>query len=161
MKIFLPLLILSFLLSQQGYSQTASGYVPDFSMSRQQFEDQVLKPKSEISVLDFWASWCGPSIESVPHIKEMQRKYSAKGVRFISLSWDNSEEYWLLALARLKMPWQHLLVSEAFKPFINQHFPHKGIPAAFVVRTDGKVKRVAGVGMLESTIIKALKASQK
>ncbi len=149
------------MLSQQGYGQAAAGYAPDFSMSRQQFEDQVLQPKSEVWVLDFWASWCGPCIEAVPYVKEMQRKYSAKGVRFISLSWDNSEEYWMLALARLKMPWQHLLVSESFKPFINQHFPHKGIPAAFVVRTDGKIKRVAGVGMLETTIQKALKASKK
>lgn len=161
MKKILPLLALSFWLIQLGYSQNGVAYTPDFSLSAQQFEEQVLKPKSEIWVLDFWASWCGPCIEAVPHVKQMQQRFADKGVRFISLSWDESDERWKNALLRLKMPWQHLLVSAALKPFVNQHFPHKGIPAAFIVRKDGKIKRVNGVGMLESTIQKALRAGNK
>jgi thiol-disulfide isomerase/thioredoxin len=161
MRIFLPLFFLLILLIPQGYSQSGMAYAPDFSMSAEAFENQVLQPKTEIWVLDFWASWCGPCIEAMPHVKEVQQRYASKGVRFISLSWDDAEARWLSALARLRMPWQQILVSNTLKVFVDQHFPHKAIPAAYVVRADGKIKRVAGIGMLESTIQKAIKAGKK
>lgn len=160
MKKILPPFALLCLLMQLGYSQSGVAYTPDYSLTAQQFENQVLQPKSEIWVLDFWASWCGPCIEAVPHVKSVQQRFANKGVRFISLSWDDSDERWKTALARLRMPWQHIIIAPALKPFIDRHFPHKGIPAAFVVRTDGKVKRVKGVGMLEQTIQKALHAAK-
>jgi thiol-disulfide isomerase/thioredoxin len=161
MKKFLPLLFPLLLLIPRGYSQMASAYVPDVSLSPEEFQARVLQPKSEIWVLDFWASWCGPCIEAAPYVREVQQRFVDKGVRFISLSWDDSLERWMAAMQRLKMPWQQLIVTQELKAFVDLKFPHKGIPAAFVIRTDGKVKRVAGIGMLESTIQKAVKASKK
>jgi thiol-disulfide isomerase/thioredoxin len=160
MKNFLPLLILFLLLMPRGYSQAGAAYLPDLSMSREQFQDQVFKPKAEVWVLDFWASWCGPCIEAAPYLKETQQRFAGKGVRFISLSWDDSAERWSFMMDRLKMPWQQMRIGSDFKPFIDKHFPHKGIPAAFVVRADGKVKRVQGIGMLDSAIQKALHAQK-
>ena len=41
------------------------------------------KLKGKIVVLDFWATWCGPCIASVPHTNEMLKQYTNKGVVFI------------------------------------------------------------------------------
>jgi thiol-disulfide isomerase/thioredoxin len=160
MKKILPPILLLLLLSLGGYSQTPAGYVPDLSLTAAQFQEQVFQPKSEVWVIDFWASWCGPCMEAAPYMKETQQKYISKGVRFISLSWDEHADHWQFAMNRLKMPWQQLRITNDFKPFIDQHFPHKGVPAAFIVRSDGKVRRVQGVGMLESSIQKALRAQK-
>ncbi len=158
MRKILPLLFLVLVLMQQGYSQSTKEH--DFSMTQANFESEALKPKSEIWVVDFWASWCGPCIESIPHIKQLHKRYASQNVRFISLSWDESEIKWRSALDRFQMPWQHLRITKSQAAYFDEHFPHKGIPAAFVIRTDGKVKKVKGVGMLESTIQKAIKAHQ-
>lgn len=38
------------------------------------------KLKGKVVVLDFWATWCGPCLASVPHMNEMQKKYKGKVV---------------------------------------------------------------------------------
>ena len=43
------------------------------------------KLKGKIVVLDFWATWCGPCIASIPHTNEMMEKYADKGVIFIGV----------------------------------------------------------------------------
>lgn len=41
--------------------------------------------KGKIVVLDFWATWCGPCIASIPHMNEMQDRYGPQGVVFIGV----------------------------------------------------------------------------
>ncbi|SVC44954.1 uncharacterized protein METZ01_LOCUS297808 [marine metagenome] len=43
------------------------------------------KLKGKIIVLDFWATWCGPCIASIPHTNEMMEQYANKGVVFIGV----------------------------------------------------------------------------
>lgn len=40
-------------------------------------------------VLEFWASWCGPCRESLPHTEKLRKKYTKRGVRFVAVSADD------------------------------------------------------------------------
>ena len=47
-----------------------------------------LKPedlKGKIVVVDFWATWCGPCLKSVPHNNALAKKYADKGVIFLGV----------------------------------------------------------------------------
>ena len=40
----------------------------------------------KVYVVEFWATWCGPCIASMPHLSELQEKYADYDVKFISVS---------------------------------------------------------------------------
>lgn len=42
--------------------------------------------KDHIYVVEFWATWCGPCVASMPHLSELQEKYADKKVKVISIS---------------------------------------------------------------------------
>jgi thiol-disulfide isomerase/thioredoxin len=42
--------------------------------------------EGKVYVVEFWATWCGPCLASMPHLAELQKQYRDQGVRIISVS---------------------------------------------------------------------------
>lgn len=40
----------------------------------------------KVYVVEFWATWCPPCVDSMPHLAELQQKYRGQGVQIISIS---------------------------------------------------------------------------
>lgn len=45
----------------------------------------------KVYVVEFWATWCGPCLYSMPHLAELQSKYEDEGVRVVSISNEDLE----------------------------------------------------------------------
>ena len=48
--------------------------------------------KAKLTLVDAWATWCGPCKENFPHVVEMHEKYAGKGLAVVSLSLDDRDE---------------------------------------------------------------------
>jgi len=88
-----------FFTRHNGASRTAtlkSGQpllAPDFTLP--QLDGQTLRLSSyrgKVVLLDFWATWCVPCREQIPHFIEMQDKYRAEGFEIIGVSMDDGPE---------------------------------------------------------------------
>ncbi len=48
--------------------------------------------KGKIVILDFWATWCGPCLASIPHNNELAKKYADRGVVILGICAPNGGE---------------------------------------------------------------------
>ena len=56
-----------------------------------QLEETREFKKDKVYVVEFWATWCRPCIASMPHLSELQEKYSKNGLQIISVSDEKLE----------------------------------------------------------------------
>ena len=48
--------------------------------------------KDKVYVVEFWATWCGPCLMSMPHLADIQNKYRDQGVQIIGISDESLDE---------------------------------------------------------------------
>lgn len=94
--------------------------------------------KEGYTVIDFWASWCGPCRASFPHLREMYRLYGEK-IGFISLSVDKDEKEWQKALGEEKLPWPQFLAAKELVKNVGSLYNITSIPTFLLIDPNGKI----------------------
>ena len=69
----------------------------------------VDNPKNRYVILDFWATWCGPCVKSIPTLKELYAKYHDKGLEIYSISQDSNAKEWKSFVEKNEMTWINVL----------------------------------------------------
>jgi thiol-disulfide isomerase/thioredoxin len=108
--------------------------------------------KGQVYVVEFWATWCGPCIRSMPHLSALQKQYKDKGVTIIgtNISEDSVAPYTSETLARVeefvKEQGNRMSYSVAYDgktKATDQAYMKAagqvGIPAAFLVDKSGTI----------------------
>lgn len=98
---------------------------------------------SNINLLVFWASWCGPCLKEIPVLKKLDSVYRKNGLRITSISIDDDKELWTKALQEQNMPWRQLHVSKDQIIKLKSQFDILAIPVSIFVDSEKKqFKRV-------------------
>lgn len=95
--------------------------------------------KGKYTLLEFWASWCGPCRADIPHLKEAYALYHPAGFEVISISMDDDKEKWLKAISEEQMTWLQVSDLQAFKGDFSKIYNFNGIPTCVLVGPDGEI----------------------
>ncbi len=99
--------------------------------------DEVAKNK--ITVIDFWASWCGPCRQEMPFMLELYSKYKDKGLGIFGISLDENSDAWKAATQQLNIPWSQMSDLKGWENAAAQYFSVTSIPHTIVVDAQGKI----------------------
>ena len=89
-----------------------------------------------LTLLDFWATWCGPCRGALPGLKQFQSAYGPSQVEVISISEDEDEDAWRSFVGQNQMNWtQHL---DKDHQMIRQYGANS-LPTYVLIGKDGNV----------------------
>ena len=87
----------------------------EFTLQTKDGEDVTLSEKiaqNKLTLVDFWASWCGPCRHENPVVKAAYEKYHELGFDVVGVSVDQDEAAWLKAVEEDELPWMQVRDSE-------------------------------------------------
>ncbi|MGB0254770.1 MAG: thioredoxin-like domain-containing protein [Flavobacteriaceae bacterium] len=113
---------------------------PDFTAPSVNGTPQTLYASlGEYTILDFWASWCGPCRVDSPNMVALHNKYKNKGLNIVGVSVDKDETSWKKAIENDKLAWTHVSHLKRWEDPIADAYGVNAIPQLFLLDKSGKV----------------------
>jgi thiol-disulfide isomerase/thioredoxin len=97
---------------------------------------------SKFTIIEFWASWCGPCIAEVPGLKKLHSKYKDNGLKIISISLDDKMKDWQRILKQVDAPWIHLSDLKGKRSALTEAYDVENIPRSLLVDKNGIIIEV-------------------
>ncbi len=118
-------------------SPLAGKDAPDFKLPMLEGDDfELSKAKGKVVVLDFWATWCGPCVKSLPGLIETMAEFPPDEVQFLAVNQGEAKEQVQKFLQG--RGWQMPVAFDSDQK-VAQKFGVEGIPHTVVIDREGKI----------------------
>ena len=95
--------------------------------------------RHKITIVDFWASWCGPCRQEMPSLVKTYNEYKDKGLGIVGVSLDEDREQWINAVNSMGMEWTQLSDLQGWHNAAAQMYGIQAIPFTVIVDNNGYV----------------------
>ena len=155
----LPLFLCGAFLFSGCHQEKRAGEVPLVALKTYSGETYTVSPKdTSVTLVVFWATWCGPCKMEMPILMALQDMYGKRGFRVVGINIDDPDG----SKARPIMEYYHInypmLIGD--QETIKKFGGLNGIPTSFLVGRDGMLKKktegVAFGDQLEQEILAQL-----
>ena len=123
---------------QQGETQSLMDMkIPDQSREKIRLGDLI--EKNKLTIIDFWASWCGPCRHEMPAMVSLYNDYKEKGLGIVGISLAEEFADWKNAIDELGLPWQQLSELRGWEETLAMKMNVKAIPHTLLLDRQGNI----------------------
>lgn len=110
---------------------------PDFTLTGLTGDKVSLSDyRGKVVLLDFWATWCAPCKEEIPHFVDLQNRYGERGLQIIGVSMDDDEKLVREFQEQFRMNYP---VAIGSAKLAEQYGGVLGLPITFVIDSEGRI----------------------
>ena len=113
---------------------------PDFEQETPEGDTIKLSDfRGKITLVDFWASWCGPCRRENPNVVKLYQKYKDKGFAILGVSLDREKSRWVQAIEKDGLNWSHVSDLKGWKNQIAGLYGVTSIPHTVLLDREGRI----------------------
>lgn len=124
-------------LEKQGSAPKERPLAADFTLTQLNGQPLTLSTyRGKVVLLDFWATWCVPCREEIPHFVELQDKLGNQGLQIIGVSMDDSPDPVRPFAQQFHMNYPIVMGSAKIG---EEYGGVLGLPIAFILDRNGRI----------------------
>ena len=138
LSVIFCLIIVLAILTHCGKKAKETGFAPDFTLKTLEGREiNLASLKGKVVLLDFWATWCSPCRESIPHLVALYKNYQEKGLQVIGMSVDKGEAEVVRRFSKsMDIPYPIILTPEE----VTRDFGVTALPTTFLIDKEGRIQ---------------------
>jgi peroxiredoxin len=113
---------------------------PDFTLRTMGGPNlRLQEQRGQVVLVNFWASWCGPCRQEIPHLNRLHEKYRASGFQVLGINIDDDARVATELATRLGVKFPVLLDTDKKA---SRLYDMSAMPATVVIDRDGRVRYI-------------------
>ena len=117
-----------------------SSTAPDFTLHTTGGPNMRLQEqRGKVVMINFWATWCGPCRQEMPHLDRLYDKYKSSGFVLMGINVDDDTRNAVAVAAKLGVRFPVLLDTDKQ---VSRLYDLSTMPSTVIVDRDGKVRHV-------------------
>ena len=135
----LPLLLVLAVGSASAAVQLSSN-APDFTLKSVAGANlRLAEQRGNVVMVTFWATWCGPCRQEMPHLNRIYDKYKSSGFTLLGVNIDDDPRAARELAAKLGVKFPVLLDTDKK---VSKAYDLSAMPATLLIDRDGRIRHI-------------------
>lgn len=117
---------------------TLQAIAPDFTLKRAEGGNLRLgEQRGQVVMVNFWASWCGPCRQEMPHLNRLYDKYKSSGFTLLAVNIDDDPRHGAATAVKWGLKFPVLLDADKT---VTRRYDLGAMPSTVLIDRDGRVR---------------------
>jgi peroxiredoxin len=123
-----------------GATVAPASMAPDFTLRTMKGPNlRLQEQRGQVVMVNFWATWCGPCRQEMPHLNKLYDKYKSSGFVLLGVNIDDDAAKATDLATKLGLRFPVLLDTDKR---VSRTYDMNAMPATLLIDRDGKVRYI-------------------